>query len=149
MLHILVVCTANICRSPAAELILRNSLKHLQVQIDSAGTSAPNNYPADDQMMRSMVARGYQNLSGHRSKMLMPSHMMKYDLILCMENKHIELAEAMQMNARGKVKLLGHWNGGSEVADPIGLSPIFYENAIDQMQLMAKQWSEKIALLGL
>ena len=149
MFHILVVCTANICRSPAAELILRDQLKHLRVQVDSAGTAAQNNYPADDGMLQSMSSRGYHNLSAHRSKMLMPSHLLKYDLVLCMENKHIELAEAMQINARGKVKLLGHWNDGAEVADPIGRSAVFYENAIDQMQIMAKQWSEKIALLGL
>jgi len=149
MLHILVVCTANICRSPAAEIILRDCLKHLRVQVDSAGTSAQNNFPADDGMTISMASRGYQSLSGHRSKMLLPSHLFKYDLILCMESKHVQLAEAMQINARGKVKLLGHWNGGAEVADPVGRLPVFYENAIDQMQLMATQWSEKIALLGL
>ena len=149
MIHILVVCTANICRSPAAELILRDELKHLQVQVDSAGTAAQNNYPADDRMLKSMLSRGFQDLSVHRSKMLLPSHLLKYDLVLCMESKHIELAEAMQMNARGKVKLLGHWNGGAQVDDPIGREKVFYENAIDQMQLMAKQWSEKIALLGL
>lgn len=149
MFHILVVCTANICRSPAAELILRDQLKHLQVQVDSAGTAAQNNYPADDRMLHYMCLRGYPDLSAHRSKMLLPSHLLKYDLVLCMESKHIELAEAMQINARGKVKLLGHWNDGTEVADPIGRSAVFYENAIDQMQLNAKQWSEKITLLGL
>ena len=119
------------------------------MQVDSAGTEAQNNYPADDRMLRYMGLRGYPAFSGHRSKMLLPSHLLKYDLVLCMENKHIELAEAMQINARGKVKLLGHWNDGTEVADPIGRSAEFYENAIDQMQLNAKQWSEKITLLGL
>lgn len=149
MIHILVVCSANICRSPAAELILRDELKHLQAQVDSAGTSAQNDYPADYRMLNYMCSRGYHTLSTHRSKMLLPSHLLKYDLILCMENKHIELAEAMKINVRGKVKLLGYWNSGAEVADPIGRPEVFYENAIDQMQLMAKQWSEKIALLGL
>jgi len=149
MFHILVVCTANICRSPAAEHILVESLKSLSVKVDSAGTSAQNHCDADSNMIKYMALRGYLNLSEHRSKMLLPSDLLKYDLILCMENRHIQEAEAMQSNAKGKVKLLGHWNGGEEIADPVGRSAIFYERAIDQMQLMAKQWTQKITLLGL
>jgi len=149
MFNILVVCTANICRSPAAEHILIDSLKNLSVKVDSAGTSAQNHCEADHNMIKYMSLRGYPNLFEHRSTMLLPSHLLKYDLILCMEIMHIQQAEAMQTNAKGKIKLLGHWNGGEEVADPVGRSAIFYDRAIDQMHLMAKQWAQKIALLGL
>jgi protein-tyrosine phosphatase len=149
MFHILVVCTANMCRSPAAQLILLDCLQGLPVRVDSAGTAAQNNFDADAGMVSSMLSRGYQGILDHRSKMLLPSHLMSYDLILCMENTHIKFAEAMQVNAKGKVKLLGHWSNAEEVPDPVGRSKIFYEQAIDQMQTMAKQWSEKIILLGL
>ena len=145
----MVVCTANICRSPAAESILKKILQNTHAQIDSSGTDAQNNYPADSAMVNYMKRRGYDDLSSHRSKILMPSHLLKYDLILCMENRHLQIAESMQINARGKIKLLGHWSDNSEVGDPVGLSEKHYENAINQMEFMAQQWYEKILLLGL
>ena len=39
-MKILMVCLGNICRSPLAEGILSHKTKHLNVSVDSAGTSA-------------------------------------------------------------------------------------------------------------
>ncbi|MGB0178154.1 MAG: low molecular weight phosphotyrosine protein phosphatase, partial [Owenweeksia sp.] len=39
-MKILMVCLGNICRSPLAEGILREKIKGLDAEVDSAGTSA-------------------------------------------------------------------------------------------------------------
>ena len=38
-MKILMVCLGNICRSPLAEGILKNKIKHLDIEVDSAGTA--------------------------------------------------------------------------------------------------------------
>ena len=38
-MNILMVCLGNICRSPIAEGILTQKTKHLEVNVDSAGTA--------------------------------------------------------------------------------------------------------------
>lgn len=47
--QILTVCTGNICRSPAAQLLLQNHLDQ-SVTVDSAGTYAMRGYPIHEPM---------------------------------------------------------------------------------------------------
>jgi protein-tyrosine-phosphatase len=86
---ILLVCAANICRSPAAEILMRRSwLEHgvktgFLVETDSAGARAMADMP------RCTASAGYiQEEYKSTSKELPKTELADYDLILTMERKH-------------------------------------------------------------
>jgi protein-tyrosine phosphatase len=147
--NILVICTANICRSPAVAVLLQDALANKNVKVSSAGTLALNGNKAADTMRKLLVERGLHQIEDHRSQALMPHHLSQADLIFCMEHEHV--ARVLQMNPvlKGKVKLMGHFENQSEVSDPYGQPQHVYEQSIDQMQRLTTQWVEKMQQMGL
>jgi len=150
--RIMVVCTANICRSPVAEVFLRHFLDGKDVQIQSAGTQALDGNPADPAMQILMNTR-FPDMSSqlyhHSSRALMGSHLSNSDLILCMEPRHLDWVNQRQPIALGKTKLLTHWNGRQAIDDPIGGSEQEYAKGFEQIWSECQLWSEKIQQLGL
>ncbi len=147
--NILVICTANICRSPAVAILLQDALANKNVKVSSAGTLALNGNNAADTMRKLLVERGLHQIEDHRSQALMPHHLSQADLIFCMEHEHV--ARVLQMNPvlKGKVKLMSHFENQSEVSDPYGQPQHVYEQSIDQMQRLTTQWVEKMQQMGL
>ena len=148
MYRILVICTANICRSPVAQQFLAHLLKDHPVQVNSAGTLALNGNPADKTMQELMRERGYPHIIKHRSQALMPSLIQKHDLVLCMENEHLNQAKGMYPVLTGNIKLLGHWGGQSQVSDPIGASRETYLASVEEIETLCKVWADKLIQLG-
>jgi protein-tyrosine phosphatase len=96
--RILFVCMGNICRSPAAEGVMRHMLDEAglgsAVQVDSAGTIGLHAGKSSDSRMRKAAAnRGY-NLT-HAARQLRPSDLDAFDLILVMDQ--FNLADARQL----------------------------------------------------
>ena len=149
MLNILVVCTANICRSPAAAAFLNRALTSERFNVDSAGTMAIDGNRADLIVQDMMAERGYPDLAQHRSSRLMLFHLKKYQLILCMENSHLINLHSTSPVSVGRSMLLGHWHGGREVQDPTGKSRDVYKDSLDEIQLLSSQWANKIIAMGL
>jgi len=149
MLRILVVCTANICRSPAGEAFLAKALKGRSVEVRSAGTLAIDNHYVHPVIEEQMIERGFPQISQHRSTALMPSALANYDLILCMEQDHLDWIKRTQPTATGKAKLLGHWDGQKGVLDPINGPKAGYQDALNIIESYCQQWAEKITTLGL
>ena len=87
--------------------------------------------------------RGQDALPGHRSRPLMPNMLARYDLVLCMEDEHVQQALALNPVACGKVRLLGHWSG-QQIFDPIGRAQRVYADALDQIENCAAQWAQKL-----
>ena len=146
--RVLVVCTANVCRSPAAQRFLQKQLLPYGAVVESAGTMAIDGNAADDTIARLMLERGYEDIVQHRSRALMPSHTNKYQLILCMEREHLARVQALNPSILGRAKLMGHWEGQSEVDDPIGRSVSTYEKSLDRMEILAQQWAIKMREMG-
>lgn len=149
MFKILVVCTANICRSPAGQQFLRRRLSGKDVVIESAGTLAIDGNHADATIREMMAERGYPEIESHRSRALMPSHLTQYDLVLCMERDHIERVQRLSPYASNKTRLFGHWQQQSEVDDPVGRSDKTYARSLDIMAEMADQWVDKMLMMGM
>ena len=147
--NILVICTANICRSPAVCMMLQDALSTKNVKVSSAGILALNGNKAADTMRKLLVERGLHQIEDHRSQALMPHHLSQADLIFCMEHEHV--ARVLQMNPvlKGKVKLMGHFENQSEVSDPYGHAEPVYEQSIEQMQRLTTQWVDKMQQMGL
>lgn len=91
MMHILVVCTANICRSPTGEGVLRHLIAEAglekDVLVDSAGTKAGAGTPPDIRSRLLAESKGY-SLAGIKSRPIAPRDYKEFDLILAMDEKH-------------------------------------------------------------
>ena len=146
--RIMTVCTANICRSPVAQVFLSRALQNLPVQVHSAGTLAINGNYADQTMQFLLRDKGYPSIEDHRSQALMLSLIGKYDLLLCMEDSHLHWITQRSPIATAKVKLLGHWDNKRQVSDPIGQERSEYERSVEEIEYLSSLWANKLIDLG-
>ena len=84
---VLVVCTANICRSPLMEALLRRDLDPARFQVESSGTLARRGHPVDS-MVRLEMARLGVDPSGLVSKPLLESQVTAASLVLTATKDH-------------------------------------------------------------
>ncbi|MEE1653838.1 low molecular weight protein-tyrosine-phosphatase [Brachymonas sp. G13] len=139
---ILVVCVGNICRSPLAEAKLRQ-LAPASVEVASAGIQAMVDHPADPQSQVEAVQDGL-DLSSHRARQLTDAMCQSYDLILVMEQRHVDSVCQISPSARGKVMLLGRWNNQQEVADPYRKDASHFASAYQLISAFSEQWKSKM-----
>ncbi len=124
MPSILIVCTANQCRSPLGEALLQRALTTeypaQSWQIQSAGTWATNGRSAHPDM-RTAAAEAGLNLNNHRARNVDSIALESYDLILTMEQSHKEAIQIEFPAVRNHVYLLSEMLGITyDVPDPIG-----------------------------
>jgi protein-tyrosine phosphatase len=138
---LLVLCEANICRSPLAEHLLR-SLTGLTV--DSAGLSARTGDPADPVYL-DMAKESDLDLTGHRSKPVTRGLLESADLTLVMTGGHRRRLTERYPEFSGKIMLLGHWvDGGVSVSDPHRKSVDAYRQVFVQIQDACHRWSARL-----
>ncbi|WP_313408315.1 hypothetical protein [Aeromicrobium sp.] len=86
--HLLFVCTANICRSPAAESILRHHLgDDDRVRVSSAGVRAHPDLPLDETMGALLAADGI-DMPDFRSTEVDTATLARASLIVTMTRRH-------------------------------------------------------------
>jgi protein-tyrosine-phosphatase len=152
---ILVVCTANICRSPMAEVFLREALASQAGRLPagewvvrSAGTWARDGLPAASGSMEAMASRGF-DLSPHRSHLLGREDVLEADLILVMTAGHREAILAEFPAAAGRVHLLSRMSGPPfDIADPFGGAQAEYEACAAELQALSEAGFERIVELA-
>ena len=86
MTSILTVCTGNICRSPAAELLLTEYLGPDAV-VSSAGTYAMVGYGIPEEMLMCLDVDGIDG-RGHSAQQLTADLARQHDIIICMTAAH-------------------------------------------------------------
>ena len=96
---LLVVCTANMCRSPMAAALLADRLNGVPelLPVGSAGLLEGGS-PASYEAVRAVAARGC-DLSGHISRRLTPELLADASLVLAMERRHLREALLMDPGA--------------------------------------------------
>ncbi|MBK7463046.1 MAG: low molecular weight phosphotyrosine protein phosphatase [Betaproteobacteria bacterium] len=142
---IITICTGNICRSPAAEFLLRQRLEAVaswQGSVHSAGIGALVNHPADENTQAMMLAKDI-DLSAHRAKQLTLEHLRQADLVLVMEKHHRQAVLDLDPTARGKTFLLGHWIN-TEIPDPYRRGEEAHAEALRLIELAISPWLEKL-----
>jgi len=148
---ILVVCTANICRSPVVEAILRQRLaaRGYSWQVTSAGTLAARGYPASQHSIDVLGARGI-DIAGHRSHEVRTQDVEAADLVLCMERSHAEALRVENPAHRHRIHLLTAMvQRNEDVADPYGGPRPWYEMMVEQVAGLLEQGLTRIIELGL
>lgn len=136
MPHVLIVCTANICRSPVAEALLRERLSKLdgsEWQVSSAGTWASVGQPAARNGIELMAQQNI-DLSGHRSRPVDHELLAEADLVLTMETGHAEALKAEFPQFASKIYLLTEMSDRHySVPDPYGGPRMAYARMIGEV----------------
>ena len=141
---ILVVCEANLCRSPMAERIFADRLPGKA--IGSAGLTARPGRAADTVTAHLMRERGY-DLGEHVSAVLTMSHARAAHLILTMTLNQRSRIEHAYPFTRGKVYRLGE-HDDFDVTDPYLRSRAVYEESLAQIEIGIANWIPGIRKCG-
>ena len=142
MPKILIVCTANQCRSPLAEELLRQQLRATYPaqawQVESAGTWATSGRSAHPDM-RTVAAEFGLDLAAHRARNVDNVDLAAYDLILTMEQSHKEALQIEFPSIRNRVFLLSEMLGVTyDIPDPIGGPLEDYRTTVKELTRLLK-----------
>lgn len=150
---VLFVCMGNICRSPAAEGIMRKMVNDnnlsTKIEIDSAGTIGYHQgEPADARMSRHASKRGYKITSLSR-KFNPEKDFREFDYIVTMDENNYQ--DIISLDTKGEFQRKIHKmadfftdHGYTEVPDPYYGSPDGFEIVLDLLEAANKKLLEKI-----
>ena len=122
-MHVVFVCTGNICRSPIAEKVFVHELEQAgladKVTVTSAGTASWHvGSPADERAAALLRAHGYPDKHVARQ---IDAEQLSADLIVALDNSHRRALQSM-VPERDRVRLLRSFDPaappGAEVPDP-------------------------------
>lgn len=149
MKHILFVCTGNTCRSPLAEVLLRQKLEErglAGVTVASAGTGAWDGAPASEGAYLVALEHGL-DLSAHRARLLTRELVQGSDMVLTMARHH--RARVEQLGSGAKAHLLGEFAGrqgeDAEVRDPFGGDLEGYRETFDELETLVLEVAQRLA----
>ncbi|MEV4265116.1 low molecular weight protein-tyrosine-phosphatase [Kribbella sp. NPDC049584] len=130
-MHIEVVCSGNICRSPMAEVVLRAKLADAgidDVEVTSSGTGGWHvGDPMDPRAAAALRRRGYDG-SAHRARQFERAA----DLTLAMDSGHVA-----ELSRRGATAQLF---AADDVPDPYYGEDDGFDVVLEQIEKAADQW---------
>ncbi len=139
---LLFVCMGNICRSPAAEGVMRHLVTQAgldsQIQIDSAGTGGwHTGARADHRMRAAATARGYDLTS--MARQVKDTDLEEFDLVLIMDEQNRRDLRAFDRERQhdAKVRFLCEFctqRTEKEVPDPYYGGEQGFENVLDLLE---------------
>ncbi len=151
MTHILIICTANICRSPVAEALLQDRLSKRGLEdwtVSSAGTWAQVTRGASENSVKVMDEYGL-DIHDHQSRMVQEEFLAEADLVLCMEAGHAEALRAEFQDHAHKVYMLTEMTGQSySVHDPFGEPLVSYQRMAAEMAGLIDGGMDRIVQLA-
>jgi protein-tyrosine phosphatase len=159
--QICLVCLGNICRSPMAEVVLRDVLTRSglagAVSVESAGTG---DWHVGERMFgparAELARRGYDG-STHRARQIQPSWLPRYDLVVAMDRANLAALHRMapDPDSAARIRLLRTFDPElkpddpyqGEVPDPFGGSADDYALAFDLVLAAATGLAGQLAAL--
>lgn len=154
---VLCVCLGNICRSPTAEAVFRHfcELQHLNVMVDSAGTSNYHPDKAPDERSQFYAKKRGYDLSALRARQLTVQDFLDFDLILAMDFENFKNIEQLKQRTMceysthtkfADVALMSEFDPDftrQAVPDPYYGTEQDFERVLDQCESSAKAWIEQ------
>lgn len=151
MANILIVCTANICRSPVVEALLADRLEkegYHNWQVASAGTWAMPGHGASRFSVEVLAEHGL-DISGHHSSPVSQELLEWADLVLCLASGHAEALKAEFPTKARKIFMLSEMSGRPySVHDPYGEPRPAYERMVDEVKTLVDNGFERIIELA-
>lgn len=151
MPHILIVCTANICRSPVGAALLQRRLGERGMEdwsVSSAGTWARMRRGPARHSLKVAADRDL-DISNHQSEMIKAEHLRDADLVLCMESGHVEALQAEFPQYGHKIYLFSEMTGKQyDIADPYGKTLPEYEIMARELEHLTEEGLERIITLA-
>lgn len=142
MISILFVCLGNICRSPAAEALLRQMNQQLEVplelHIESAGLGSWHLGQLPHEDMRE--AAGDRGLSMHsRAQQFKPPFFEKFDYILAVDQSviHQLYRYAQTPEQKAKIHLVTEFSTlyhQEEIPDPLSQGRFAFDRVLDMLE---------------
>lgn len=145
-MRIVLVCTANIVRSFAAERILKKALSKRNrsgIEASSAGIHDMGGEPADPRAVEVLRDMGFE-ADGHRSRLLTEEMVSEADMILVMEQNQKDYIAQRYPGTEDKVALLGsfsqkgsgvHAADTAEIRDPYNQSIYRYRLCFSEIYM--------------
>lgn len=141
--RLLFICLGNICRSPAAEGVMRRLVKDSgrdgEITVDSAGIGAWHvGQLPDSRMRRCGARRGYAFDS--RARQFSAADFGRFDLIIVMDgdNRRAISSMAQSDDDKAKVHILTEWmtrhKGATSVPDPYYGGESDFDYALDLIE---------------
>ncbi|HXA14209.1 MAG TPA: low molecular weight protein arginine phosphatase [Opitutaceae bacterium] len=138
--HILTICTANICRSPMAEGLLRHALAAQpaplnSLRVISAGVAARTGELVTENSVLAMKKAGI-DISGHRSQPVTQELLDGALAVFCMTESHRDMLQVMFDPVPKNIFLFREFlpaGAEQEIADPYGGPFSLYELCRDEM----------------
>ena len=101
--RVMTVCTGNICRSPMAQVVLRERLDRAGldgvVVVESSGTSdEEHGHPIDRRAAQVLTAHGYR-VPQHSARRITRADLSAADLVLAMTSAHARALRALASDA--------------------------------------------------
>jgi len=140
MSRLLCVCLGNICRSPAAEAVLRRKAAEAghQVHVASAGVGGWHVGAAPDARMQAAARRRGYDLAGQRARQVALSDFYEFDLLLAMDRSNLAaLQEMAPHNAEADLRLFLSFADGldvDETPDPYYGGAAGFEQVLDLVE---------------
>jgi len=145
MSSILLVCVANICRSPMAEVVFRARAPLLGLgRIESAGVRAsPRGNPMDPRALAALAQRQYKAEKKWRSRRVAPVDFERFDQILAMD---LEVLEALREQCPPPLlaRLGLFLEDDAEVPDPYYGSAKGFEHVLNLIEARAEQLARSV-----
>ena len=134
-LHVSVICTGNICRSPIGEQMLRSALAEAgladSVRVSSAGTGDWHiGQRAHRQTEQALQRAGFP--TDHRARQITPDELGTVDLALAADRGHVLVLRRMT-DSPDKVRLLRSFDPDAdfdEVPDPYGCPDAAFDEVV-------------------
>lgn len=148
---IVILCTGNLCRSPMVATLLRRLLAQRRIAADvlSRGLAAPIGRPPHPFALRTAKHFGVPIAPDKRSGAVNPMELRAAAVILVMDRSHRREVQRRFPYASGKTFLLGHWQGDTEIADPVNAP---YATFVEQwafMQTACAAWLDHLLKAGM
>ena len=154
--RICVVCLGNICRSPMAEVLLRDELRKVglaeKVEVESAGTGDWHLGEAMDPGARAELSRHGYDGSVHEARQIQESWLRDYDLLLAMDRANLASLRRMaagDADLIGRIRLMLSFDQdapeGAEVPDPYNGAPEDYAEVFELLEAAAKGLASQLA----
>ncbi len=155
MYRVLLVCMGNICRSPAAEVVVRTLADRAGLasflEVDSAGTHAYHEGEAPDPRVRKAAARRSYELGRLRARRLVEADFVRFDRILAMDRQNLAfMIRLCPPEFHSKLGLFLEFAEGvseEEIPDPYYGGVEGFERVLDLCELAGKGLIESVAAL--